>query len=64
MKWPSVSAVSSSASSLSAHYYFREGFGRSYEDDYNSRLQYGSNSNGKLNILAAILQQVLNFQAH
>jgi parvulin-like peptidyl-prolyl isomerase len=44
-------------------YYFREGFRRGYEDGYNSRFQYGSNSNGKLNILAAILQQVLNFQA-
>jgi hypothetical protein len=44
-------------------YYFREGFRRGYEDGYHSRSQYGSNSNGKLNILAAILQQVLNFQA-
>jgi hypothetical protein len=45
-------------------YYFREGFRRGYEDGYNSRSQYGSNSNGKLSILAAILQQVLNFQAY
>lgn len=44
-------------------YYFREGFRRGYEDGYNSRSQYGNNSNGKLNILAAILQQVLNFQS-
>ena len=45
-------------------YYFREGFRRGYEDGYSSRYQYGSNSNGKLSILAAILQQVLNFQAY
>lgn len=45
-------------------YYFREGFRRGYEDGYNSRFQYGSNSNGSLNIFAAILQQVLNFQAY
>jgi TolA-binding protein len=45
-------------------YYFREGFRRGYEDGYNSRYQYGSNANGRLSILAAILQQVLNFQAY
>jgi len=44
-------------------YYFREGFRRGYEDGYNSRSQYGSNSNGTAHILAAILQQLLNFEA-
>ena len=44
-------------------YYFREGFRRGYEDGYNSRSRYGSNSNGTVNILAAILQQILNFRA-
>lgn len=44
-------------------YYFREGFRRGYEDGYNRRSQYGSNSNGTVNILAAILQQLLNVEA-
>ena len=43
-------------------YYFREGFKRGYEDGYNSRHQYGSNTSGGLNILGSILQQVLNIQ--
>lgn len=45
-------------------YYFREGFRRGYEDGYNSRYQYGSNTGGGLNILSAILQQVLNIQQY
>jgi TolA-binding protein len=45
-------------------YYFREGFRRGYEDGYNSRSQYGSNSNGSVNILTAILQQLLNFESY
>jgi flagellar biosynthesis/type III secretory pathway protein FliH len=45
------------------NYYYEEGLRRGYEDGYNSRWQYGSNSNGGINILSAILQQLLNFQA-
>jgi hypothetical protein len=44
-------------------YYFREGFRRGYEDGYYSRSQYGNYSNGRGSILAAILQQLLNFEA-
>lgn len=45
-------------------YYFREGFRRGYEDGYNSRYQYGSNNNGRLNILGTIVQQLLNIQSY
>lgn len=45
-------------------YYFRQGFERGYQDGYNSRSQYGTNSGGAFNILGAILQQVLNIQAY
>ena len=45
------------------NYYFREGFRRGYEDGFNSRNQYGSYSNGKYEILGAILSQVLNLQS-
>ena len=41
-------------------YYFRQGFQRGYEDGFNSRSQYGSNSNGSYSILATVLTQVLN----
>jgi len=45
------------------NYYFREGFRRGYEDGYNSRTQYGSQSNGSYSILAAILSQIVNLQS-
>jgi hypothetical protein len=45
------------------NYYFREGFRRGYEDGYYSRSRYGSHSNGGFNILANILQGILNLQA-
>jgi hypothetical protein len=41
-------------------HYFREGFRRGYEDGYYGRSQYGTNSNGKLAILAEILNVILN----
>ena len=40
-------------------YYFREGFQRGYDDGYNSRLQYGSNSNGNYSILSNVLSGIL-----
>ena len=43
-------------------YYFQQGFQRGYQDGYNSRYQYGTNNNGSLNILGAILQGILNIQ--
>lgn len=43
--------------------YFREGFRRGYEDGYNSRTQYGSQSNGSYSILGGILSQILNLQS-
>lgn len=43
-------------------HYFREGFRRGYDDGYYSRSQYGRSSNGKLAILGAILEQILNLQ--
>lgn len=45
-------------------YYFRQGFERGYQDGYNSRSQYGTNNNGSLNILGAILQSILNIQQY
>jgi hypothetical protein len=45
-------------------YYYQEGLRRGYEDGYNSRWQYGSESNGGISILASILGQLLNFQAY
>jgi hypothetical protein len=44
------------------NYYFREGFRRGYEDGYNSRTQYGSQSNGSYSMLGSILSQILNLQ--
>jgi hypothetical protein len=44
-------------------YYFREGFRRGYEDGYNSRSQYGSQSNGNFSILTAVLSQILNLSS-
>jgi hypothetical protein len=45
------------------NYYFREGFSRGYEDGYNSRYRYGSNSGGTFTVLGAILGQILDFQS-
>jgi hypothetical protein len=42
--------------------YFREGFRRGYDDGYNSRTQYGSQSNGSYSMLVGILSQILNLQ--
>ena len=44
-------------------YYFRQGFRRGYEDGYNSRLQYGSNSNGSVSILSTVLTSILGLVA-
>jgi len=44
-------------------YYFREGFNRGYQDGYDSRMQYGSYSNGSGSILGAILSEILNLQS-
>src|SRR4029078_5908247 len=44
------------------NYYFRQGFERGYQDGYNSRSQYGTNSNGTLGILANVLSAILNLQ--
>jgi uncharacterized membrane protein YeaQ/YmgE (transglycosylase-associated protein family) len=45
------------------NHYFREGFSRGYEDSYNSRYQYGSNSGGNYSILGTVMSQILNFQS-
>ncbi len=45
-------------------YYFQQGFQRGYEDGYNSRYQYGTSSNGGLNILGSILSGILNIQSY
>ena len=45
------------------NYYFRQGFPRGYEDGYNSRSQYGTNSNGTLGILGSVLSAILNLTA-
>ena len=52
-------------------YYFQQGFQKGYQDGYNSynsydnsQYRYGSNNGGTMNILAAILQQVLNIQQY
>jgi flagellar biosynthesis/type III secretory pathway protein FliH len=42
------------------NYYFREGFRRGYEDGYNGDYQYGSYSNGKYQILGAVLQTIFS----
>jgi hypothetical protein len=44
------------------NYYFRQGFDRGYQDGYNSRSQYGTNSNGVLGILGSVLSSILNLQ--
>ena len=45
------------------NYYFRQGFSRGYEDGYNSRSQYGTNTNGTSSLLGNILTTILNLQA-
>lgn len=43
-------------------HYFQQGFQKGYQDGYNSRNQYGSYSNGSVNILGSILGSILNLQ--
>jgi hypothetical protein len=50
-------------SQVDYNYYFREGFRRGYEDGYNSRTQYGSQSDGSYSMLGNILSQILNLQS-
>lgn len=45
-------------------YYFRQGFNRGYQDGYNSRSQYGNNSNGGFSMLGNILQQIFNVRPY
>jgi flagellar biosynthesis/type III secretory pathway protein FliH len=45
------------------NHYFREGVSRGYEDGYNNRTQYGSQSNGSFSMLGGILSQILNLQS-
>ena len=45
------------------NYYFRRGFQRGYDDGYNSRSQYGSNSNGSYSILGNVISQILGLQS-
>src|SRR5205085_2260786 len=44
------------------NYYFREGFQRGYDDGYNSRTQYGNNSNGSSSMLGNVVSQILGLQ--
>jgi hypothetical protein len=41
------------------NYYFRQGFRKGYDDGYNSRFRYGSNSNGSYSILSNVLNGIL-----
>jgi flagellar biosynthesis/type III secretory pathway protein FliH len=50
-------------SQVDYNYYFRQGFRRGYEDGYNSRTQYGSQSDGAYSMLGGILSQILNLQS-
>ncbi len=43
--------------------YFREGFRRGYSDGYYSRHRYGSYTNGRGSVLAAVLGAILTFEA-
>jgi len=43
-------------------YYFRQGFGRGYDDGFKSRYENGTNDNGLVNILGTILQTILPFE--
>lgn len=51
-------------SSSQYQYYFQQGFQRGYQDGYNSQTRYGYNSGGSMNILGAILGQILNIQRY
>jgi hypothetical protein len=44
------------------NYYFREGFRRGYEDGYGHHYRYGSVSNGKVAILAAVLAGIITYE--
>jgi hypothetical protein len=46
----------------SYNYYFRRGFGKGYEDGYNSRSQYATHANGQYTVLGAVLSTILNLQ--
>ena len=41
-------------------YYFRQGFARGYDDGYYGRYQHGVYSNGVVNIIGSILDQIFN----
>lgn len=41
---------------------FREGFRRGYEDGYGRRHKYGSVSNGKVAILAAVVAGIIVYE--
>lgn len=43
-------------------YYFRQGFGRGYDDGFKSLYENGTNDKGSVNILATILQTILPFE--
>ena len=43
--------------------YFREGFGRGYDDGYYGRYQYGTYANGRTSILGAVLGAILSVEA-
>lgn len=45
------------------NYYFREGFRRGYEDGLNRRYHYGRRANGKFELIASVLAQILTFHA-
>lgn len=45
-------------------YYFREGFQRGYEDGYYSRHRYGGYSNGKYEILGAVIGSILDIATY
>lgn len=45
-------------------YYFKQGFERGYDDSFNSRSENGTNTNGSINILESILQNILTFERY
>jgi len=45
-------------------YYFRQGFVRGYDDGYYGRYQYGVYSNGLVNIVVGVLDQIFNPQPY
>lgn len=44
------------------NHYFREGFQRGYDDGYYDRRQYGSNANGSVSLIGAVLDSILNLE--